>query len=80
MRGPTCLQDQETWMWPPLCFLDTPSARSALQYRYERREGAHNKSLLCGLQGSRADAAWCPSTYTADKSTLMFPCVRVSEA
>ena len=65
--------DQETWMWPPLLMMDLPSARSALQYRYERREGAHNKSLLCGLQDTRIDAAWCPHSYKADASTLMFP-------
>ena len=43
--------DQETWMWPPLLFLDPGSARSALQYRYDRIPGALNKSKQCGVAG-----------------------------
>jgi hypothetical protein len=53
--------------------MDVPSARSALQYRYDRRQGAHNKSVLCGQQASNPNAAWCPPSYAAAAEALMFP-------
>ena len=30
-------------MWPPLLMLDPPCAKSALDYRWNRRDGAHRR-------------------------------------
>jgi hypothetical protein len=56
-------------MWPPLLMLDPPSAASALQYRWDRREGAAAKAAACGQPNS----AWCPPAFTAPAGALMFP-------
>lgn len=63
--------DQETWMWPPLLMLDPPSARSALDYRWNRREGAHNKSLECGASNHASSGGQGLLNLSAD--ALMFP-------
>jgi hypothetical protein len=61
--------DQETWMWPPLLFLDPPSAASALQYRFDRRNGAAQKAVDCGSKNH----AYCPPSYKNTTPALMFP-------
>jgi trehalose/maltose hydrolase-like predicted phosphorylase len=63
--------DQETWMWPPLLMLDPPSAKSALDYRWNRRVGAHNKSVLCGTSNHASSGGQGALELPAD--ALMFP-------
>src|SRR5690606_16301577 len=41
--------DAETWMFPPLLLLHPELARSMLEYRYERLEGARQNAILRGL-------------------------------
>ena len=64
--------DQETWMWPPLLFLDPPTAASLLAYRHARIEGAAAKASTCG----QPNAAYCPPTFTPGSGAmraLLFP-------
>eukprot|EP00039_Didymoeca_costata_P001279 m.51219 g.51219 ORF g.51219 m.51219 type:complete len:846 (+) comp10717_c0_seq2:16-2553(+) len=61
--------DQETWMWPPLLFLDPPSAQSALEYRFNRRAGAAHKAATCGQPNS----AYCPPGQPQPADALEFP-------
>lgn len=41
--------DAETWMFPPLLLLHPDLARSMLEYRYERLEGARQNAILKGV-------------------------------
>eukprot|EP00658_Telonema_sp_P-2_P029735 TRINITY_DN2256_c0_g1_i10.p1 TRINITY_DN2256_c0_g1~~TRINITY_DN2256_c0_g1_i10.p1 ORF type:complete len:422 (+),score=79.33 TRINITY_DN2256_c0_g1_i10:259-1524(+) len=59
----------ETWMWPPLLFLDPGSAASALQYRWERRWAAASKAASCGSPNH----AYCQPGFEHNSSMLMFP-------
>jgi hypothetical protein len=61
--------DVETWMWPNLLMLDPPSARSALEYRFNRLAGASAKAKHCG----EPNHVWCQPGYKAPKGGLMFP-------
>ena len=61
--------DQETWMWPPLLMLDPPSAKSALQYRFDRQAGARLKAQQCGTHNH----AYCQPGYANLNGSLMFP-------
>eukprot|EP00040_Diaphanoeca_grandis_P037457 m.244109 g.244109 ORF g.244109 m.244109 type:complete len:778 (-) comp33822_c3_seq5:211-2544(-) len=61
--------DQETWMWPPLLFLDPPSAVSALGYRSDRLAGATQKANNCG----KPNHAWCPPDIKFEATPFMFP-------
>ena len=66
--------DQETWMWPPLLLLDSSSAASALQYRWDRRVEAHRKARHCGTKNhasSGSDTRGPLADLPAD--ALMFP-------
>lgn len=64
--------DQETWMWPPLLMLDPPCAKSALQYRWDRRVGARNKSHACGLP-NHASSGGRGALKGLPGDALMFP-------
>lgn len=63
--------DMETWMFPPLLMLEPKSAKSVLQYRFDRREPARAKAKACGnpLQ------SYCPPGYQqrVAPEALMFP-------
>lgn len=41
--------DAETWMYPPLLLLQPELARSMLEYRYRRMEGARQNGILKGV-------------------------------
>ena len=61
-------------MWPPLLFLDPENARAGLQYRFDRQEGAHNKSTSCSSAAKRGSAfPYCPPGYEPPVDGLMFP-------
>ena len=57
-------------MWPPLLFLDPPSAASALQYRFYRSTAASIKASRCGQPRI---GSYCPPTYKNETRALMFP-------
>ena len=70
--------DQETWMWPPLLMLDPECAKSALQYRFDRLDGAHNRSIACNPDPSPSatypfGTPYCGENYVAPKDGLIFP-------
>jgi trehalose/maltose hydrolase-like predicted phosphorylase len=55
--------DAETWMFPPLLLLHRELARSMLEYRFTRLEGARQNAILKGAtEGTpwHSEAAWFP--------------------
>lgn len=46
--------DAETWMYPPLLLLQPELARSMLEYRFTRMEGARQNAILKGVTGDGA--------------------------
>eukprot|EP00729_Bicosta_minor_P024818 gene24818-10961_t len=65
-------------MWPPLLMLDPGCAKSALQYRYDKRGGAHDRTLACNPNTAPSaehpyGTPYCTASYTPPKEGLMFP-------
>ena len=63
-------------MWPPLLMLDPPSARSALQYRFDRLPEARAKAAACSVWpsgGSHSAASHCQLGYAPPPEAAMFP-------
>jgi len=61
-------------MWPPLLFLDPPSAASALHYRFQRLGAAAENAAKCGA--NTTEGSYCPRTYTPGSGTnraIQFP-------
>jgi trehalose/maltose hydrolase-like predicted phosphorylase len=58
-------------MWPPLLMLDPPCAKSALDYRWNRREGAHLKATVCGTPNHASSGG--QGTLDLPDDALMFP-------
>jgi trehalose/maltose hydrolase-like predicted phosphorylase len=58
-------------MWPPLLMLDPPCAKSALDYRWNRREGAHIKATVCGTPNHASSGGQGALDLPYD--ALMFP-------
>ena len=58
-------------MWPPLLMLDPPCAKSALDYRWNRRAHAHDKALACGTPNHASSGGQGALDLPSD--ALMFP-------
>jgi len=63
--------DMETWMYPPLLMLEPKTAKSVLQYRFDRRHLAQAKAAQCGSPKQ----SYCPPGYQhrVAPEALMFP-------
>jgi len=63
--------DMETWMYPPLLMLEPESAKTVLQYRFDRREHAKRKARECG----NLHQSYCPPGYQSKVApeAMMFP-------
>jgi trehalose/maltose hydrolase-like predicted phosphorylase len=58
-------------MWPPLLMLDPASAKSALDYRWDRRTGAHAKAIACGTPNHASSGG--QGALELPDDALMFP-------
>jgi trehalose/maltose hydrolase-like predicted phosphorylase len=58
-------------MWPPLLMLDPACAKSALDYRWNRRAHAHDKAVTCGTKNHASSGGQGALDVAGD--ALMFP-------
>ena len=58
-------------MYPPLLMLDPPCAKSVLEYRWNRRDGAKAKAKLCGTPNHASSGGQGALDLSDD--ALMFP-------
>ena len=58
-------------MWPPLLMLDPPCAKSALDYRWNRRDRAKAKAKVCGTPNHASSGG--QGTLDLSDDALMFP-------